>query len=306
MITFLRRKALGTGSVRGMTAFLEGVANPKNISVINHKGYNTRVYRNDKPQPEKMDGDYLIRWGCTSPSNTPLERQLNVSAGIHAVSDKKGFRAKLMASAPHTIPATWFVRDDVQYPAIIRPKHHAQGKNLYVVANRGELDAILDNYQCLQNGWYASEVVDKKAEYRVYVVQGRVATVAEKIPDDPNQMAWNVAQGGEFKVVNWDGWNKLLPAIDICIQAYNESGLDFSGVDVMISKEGKPYVIELNSAPSLPLLTDGSVSYRQMCMAKCFKYISENGKEKIPYSLKDKYRGVIHPAVCNKASMLGG
>lgn len=142
------------------------------------------------------------------------------------------------------------------------------------------------------DGWYASEVIDKVAEYRVYVVSGRVATVARKTPANPDAIAWNVAQGGRFDVVRWSEWP--LEACRVAMQAMSYSGLDFGGVDVMIDREGRAYCIEINSAPSLPLLSDGSISYRQKCMAKCFKY----GRENIPEATRyEHWSDVIHPAI---------
>lgn len=130
----------------------------------------------------------------------------------------------------------------------------------------------------------------------MYVVSGRVATVAQKTPDNPDAVAWNVAQGGRFDVVRWGEWP--MEVVRVALEAFKYSGLDFSGVDVMVDRDGRAYVIELNSAPSLPLLSDGSVSYRQKCMAKCFKYISDNGKQHFDApSQYAHWSDVIHPAI---------
>lgn len=152
------------------------------------------------------------------------------------------------------------------------------------------------NPSIFSNGWYASEYVRKVAEYRYYVVSGRIVSVAEKTPDNPHAVAWNVAQGGRFDVVRWGEWN--MEGARVALEAFKHSGLDFSGVDVMIGPDGRAYVIELNSAPSLPLLSDGSISYRQKCMAKAFQYIMRNGKQHFPEpSRYDHYSDVIHPAI---------
>lgn len=121
---------------------------------------------------------------------------------------------------------------------------------------------------------------------------GRVITVAEKTPENPDAIAWNVAQGGRFDVVRWNNWN--LEACRVAIEAMSYSGLDFGGVDVMVDREGRAYVIEINSAPSLPLLSDGSISYRHKVMAKGFKYGRENIPEVTQYN---HWSDVIHPAI---------
>lgn len=97
-------------------------------------------------------------------------------------------------------------------------------------------------------------------------------------------------------MVRWEGWP--LEVCRVAIEAFRHSGLDFGGVDVMVEKDTNiPYILEINSAPSLPALSDGSVSYRQKVMAKCFKYIHNNGKDWIEPDYYHHWRGVIHPAI---------
>lgn len=173
----------------------------------------------------------------------------------------------------------------------MRTATHSQGRNLWLVNSLEELVQVTSNL----SDWYASEFIDKVAEYRAYVVNGKIATVAKKTPADPRQVAWNVAQGGRFDVVRWSEWP--LEVCRVAIEAFKFSGLDFGGVDVMVDREGRAYVIEINSAPSLPSLSDGSVSYRQKCMAKCFKYIYDNGNDWMDTTTINRWQDVIHPAV---------
>lgn len=180
---------------------------------------------------------------------------------------------------------------------VLRPRHHAQGRHVYLVRGLdGVTEAINAHPHVFANGWYASEYIRKVAEYRYYVVSGRIVTVARKTPENPDAVAWNVAQGGRFDVVRWGDWD--MEGARVALEAFKHSGLDFSGVDVMVDENCRAYVIELNSAPSLPLLSDGSRSYRQECMAKAFRYIYHNGKEFFPEVQEfNGWRDVIHPAV---------
>lgn len=294
-IWFGRRKRLGAGSARGVSRWMNGTdAMP---SVIFSEGETCGIVRNDRVHRMSFgEGDLLVRWGCTSNFGVPLSRQVNKPDGIHRVNDKRGMRKLLMQSDPDIIPHTIF--DEWDYPNyvpfVVRPTHHAQGRHLKVVENLGELMDVINSHP-FSNGWYASELIHKVDEVRVYVVQGRVATVARKTPDNPDAVAWNVAQGGRFDVVRWGEWP--MEAIKVALRAFKHSGLDFSGVDVMIDDTGRAYVIELNSAPSLPALSDGSVSYRQACMAKTFKWMLEHGLDHMEADNYANWRGVIHPAI---------
>lgn len=269
----LRRRKLGNGSCR---------------AIVGKSRTGIQVFRNDRPNIPHAD--IVFRWGCTS--NVDAGVVVNTAEAIHLVNDKISFRKLLQEK--ELCPQTWtYDQDhgDMHWPVIVRPRKHAQGRKLYVCNNIAEFREAMNRCAGV---WYASSIVPKVAEYRVFIVQGRVVAVANKIPANPHAIAWNVAQGGSFENVNWDQWP--LKAVKNSIKAFNLSGLDFGGVDVMVDAEGNTYVLEINSACSL------TSDYRQECFAKAFDYIVEHGKEHIPLvKAKGGYRKFIHPAICEGA-----
>ena len=296
--------------MRGLASYINDSSDTSG-SVIFNRGSEVSVLRNDKLSSVRgedlvSDTSLLIRWGCTTETGVPLSNQLNTSRAIKQVNDKMMFRHQLMSQQPDLVPPSV---DSLNYrewnssgthsigtPLVLRPRRHAQGRNLFVCNGlEGVLEVVNSRPNLFTDGWYASELINKVAEYRVYVVSGKVATVARKTPDDPTAVAWNVAQGGRFDVVNWGDWN--MEVCRVAIEAFNLSDLDFGGVDVMVDEEGRAYVIEINSAPSLPLLSDGSISYRQKCMAKTFMYIRDHGKDRLTNENYGGWRDVIHPAI---------
>lgn len=297
---FMRRRKLGAGSVRGVSAFLNN-EHKDNAKVLPTRSYRGPVasYALHELLDEAPQADWLVRWGCTADTGRrfPAERQINNSRAIHLVGNKKEFRRVLQAQDPGIIPETYFTTAAV--PAngrfIVRPSHHAQGRQLWVAEGRRGVEEVVRR-QGLGGDFYASEFFDKEKEFRVYVFEGRVVAVAEKTPGDRNKVAWNVAQGGRFDNVRWDAWP--LQACEVAIRAWRHSGLDFGGVDVM-TRGNRALVIEINSAPSLPLNDNGSVSYRQECMGKAFKYIIDNGKGHVPAPILPAtgWRDVVHPAI---------
>jgi carbamoylphosphate synthase large subunit len=309
MILFARRLKLGRGSTRGMMTHLAT------------KGITTTLWRTDKLLTQSPLTSLVIRWGATAtmPHHTPECLVLNSAVAIHRVNNKKLYRQLLQNHNPCLVPKSIFgltpaqtltysptpaeeahghgvnttSEDEPQFPLILRPKNHAQGRNLHLVQDGRELATLSSRYP---EGWYASEYVDKESEYRVYVANGRVVTIAQKTPADPTAIAWNVAQGGRFDVLPRGQW-----PMEVCrvgIESFRPSGLDFGGVDVMVEKTtGRTLCIEINSAPSLPSLSDGSVSYRQKCMAEYFEYVYQNNNDWIEPDYANGWRGVIHPSV---------
>ena len=244
--------------------------------------------RNDQATDKDFEGkDLVIRWGCTS--SVPVNNVLNKASAIHKVSDKSGFRETALEYAPYTV----FTKEGVETALaagivlFMRPQHHSQGKKAYVIKTMADFDEAL--VKC-GPGWYASELIDKIQEVRVFIVSGKVVWVANKIPGNPEDVTWNVAQGGKFENIKWGSWH--LPTMKAAVEAFKLSGLDFGGVDMMLDKDQRPYLIEINSAPSQ------TSPYRQSCTAKAFDYVVQNGKDFLEFEGKyDNWRDWIHPAI---------
>lgn len=285
----LRRRMLGKGSANGIcAASVNRIVPVRNwvpddwINVFGH------------------GQTYVFRWGCTSSIENLLSPHtiVNTAKAIHWCSDKRNSRLEMQAAGV-PVPQTWTTEDwqrrydagDLTGSFVLRPSRHAQGKNL-AHGSSHNLRRVLE-LDDVYVGGYFSALINKVAEYRVFVCQNRAVWVAKKTPGNPEMVAWNVAQGGRFDNVRWGDWP--LPVIKAALAAAKVSGTDFCGVDVMVDAEGKPYVLEVNSAPSQ------TSEYRQRCVAKAFDYIIEHGKQHfddVPDGRRLTYKSYIHPAVC--------
>lgn len=280
MITFIRRRKLGKTSCLGIAKAMQTP---------------TVVVRNDLVHRYPSNTELCVRWGCTS--TIPTKNVLNTAKAIHQVGDKIAFRRLLQ---PHGLcPQTWFEQDNaetIQYPVIIRAERHAQGRHLYVANNISDLkNIVVRNFK--GQHVYASALINKVAEYRVFVGCGRAIWVAQKTPGNPEDIAWNVAQGGRFDNVRFGDWN--LKVVKAAIEAFNLTELDFGGVDVIVDNNNNCYVLEINSAPSQ------TSSYRQQCVAKFIDYVYQNDKNRLPLiEEKGGYLKFIHPAIDNKAKLI--
>lgn len=274
MFYILRRRGLGLSSTKAI----------KELSQ-----HDITVVRNDA-LPTFKDNDVILRWGCTSIAPTPpLTITLNKSAVISIANNKSFFRNVLQENAPEIVPKTWFnyLSASITYPCILRPGTHAQGKHLYYCKNYVDLTNAITKV----NHYYISKYIPKVAEYRVCFIQGLVAWVANKIPKDPQAIAWNVAQGGKFENVSWKKWP--IDVIETAYKAYKLSGLYLGGVDVMVDKDGRSYVLEINSAPS------HTSPYRKQCTTKCIDYgiTYKNFAHLPPDENFKKYGKWLHPAL---------
>lgn len=283
----LRRRKLGRTSCREICNY------------INQLGGSAKVVRSWKPremsQPISREDDWLVRWGCTAEVGMPAERTLNTSEAIHWCSDKRAGRLA-MQEAGVPVPKTWgdvdsWINSELLEGErfVVRPARHAQGRNLLCT----DVYVEIEDFALRHGEVYISRLIYKVAEYRVFVVQNRVAWVAKKTPGNPQDVAWNVAQGGRFDNVRWSDWNTKV--LDAALKAAKISGTDFCGVDIMVDAENIPYVLEVNSAPSQ------TSPYRQQCVAKAFHYIFSTGSktpfEDVNWNPRRTWRSYIHPAV---------
>lgn len=183
---------------------------------------------------------------------------------------------------------------------VLRPTHHTQGRHL-IVCTASELPLHIGQPPFNQ-GWYARPLIQKTAEYRVYVAAGKAAAVARKQVDDTSAVAWNHALGAEFVNVRWGDWP--LDVVHRAIQAADLSKLFYAAVDVMVETGGTPWVIEVNSAGSLPPNDDGSPSYRCRSVAKAIGWhiLNDQYDFLLTQDVVDGWRDVIHPGVWSRNS----
>jgi len=232
---------------------------------------------------------------------------INLASGIHQVNNKTQFLLKLqesMLDQTGLLPVLTSMNvsmgagsggtqvTDGNQQWVVRPHQHSQGRNLEVLT-QSQLSTRLA--QGSLNGHYARPLIEKKAEYRVYVVNGRVVNVAQKTPGDPSSVAWNVAQGGRFDNLRWGDWP--MKVVDLACRVFPHTGLNITGIDIMVDHDDEAWFIEANSAPSLPFNSDGSTTYRQECIAKAIHYTLTVNKDMIDAETNNGWRGYVHPAI---------
>lgn len=230
-----------------------------------------------------------IRYGCSSPA--PEGRLvLNKKAAMTLTTDKGGFRRKMQEHMKGLCPPSWgqnWGAANIQVPAIVRPRNHQQGQDFYLCKNGNELGAAYR--KC--GDWYASKFIEKVAEYRVNVLQGRVLCIIGKSQKDETDTTWSK---GKTRVLRWSEWP--IEAITKAVIAVRLAGLDFAGADIIQNKDGTCYVLEVNTCPYL----EGP--YQQECFTKGFDHVVEHGRDYIGPK-GDDWKGFIHPAISEMAKV---
>lgn len=201
--------------------------------------------------------DVIINWGNTASHPilslcTPGQQTLlNTPLGIKSASNKLNFFNLLKETT--IIPKFWDKREDIPadaYPIVCRQvlAGHS-GEGIVIASTPDELVAAPLYVQ----------YVKKKEEYRVHVgkrgedfsiicVQ-RKARRTETPNEEVNWQVRNLAGGFVFQRNNVVVPDAVLAAAQEALRA---TGLDFGAVDVIWNaQQGKPYVLEINTAPGL-------------------------------------------------------
>ena len=247
------------------------------------------------------DAKYCFRWGTTAtiPNSAHVE-SVNEPKAIHWAYDKKTSRKEL--SDKDLAPYTYndfedYLRAVEEFPecvapVIVRPKHHIRSQDLDLCKSPLQVYRAVKKHQ----EYYISEYIEKEAEWRIFVVSGRVMAVVRKIPTDTNLISWGCVDQGQFKYVPWNEWP--LYATQKAVDAMLVSGLDFGAVDVVSRSTGLPepnaWVLEINTAPEL-------TPYYMKSITKCFDYIVRNGRGTLPIIAPETWKGYIHPAISDMA-----
>lgn len=244
-----------------------------------------KVVRNDHEIPV---ADLVFRWGTTSdlPGSPKV---INCAKAIHRVFDKRGFR--LMT--PDLVPKTWGSLYDyalerpqgVTERLLVRPGSHKRSEGMFVCTSLSELVKACND---INGPLYISELIEKQKEYRVFVAQDRVAWVIEKLPKDKSSVSWGCVEQGDFKYVAWTDWP--LEVLDSALRATSLGGLHFGAVDVVVGRDGRPYVLEINTAPHLS-------PYYMKTIGKVFKYMVQENHDISLGGYENDWKSMIHPAV---------
>lgn len=193
-------------------------------------------------------GNYnmIIHWGnCFGGTGKGIiEIGNRIKGGIN-----KARTRKILQDAGISVPKSYFSKKEVLergeglYPILGRNSTvHTQGSGMFI------LNTIRDVKEHQEMAYY-SEFIPKEHEYRVYLIMGKPIGIAEKIPKNKSDVAWNSHRGAEFVDLNMKD-SKYKKIIDEAVKAIKVVYREISGIDIMTYK-GKPYILEFNSAPSL-------------------------------------------------------
>lgn len=129
-------------------------------------------------------------------------------------------------------------------PCVVKTPYGSQGTGVIKMENYQQTKATLELLHSRNIDTLLQQYIEGGGkDYRVIVVNDKVVCVMERSSADGFKA--NLSQSGKGKSVTLSQEHQ-----DFCVKASKAIGLNFSGVDIMISnKDNKAYLIEINSNP---------------------------------------------------------
>jgi gamma-F420-2:alpha-L-glutamate ligase len=233
---------------------------PKNLRIeINNTG--VRFVFNDIELTKENFDYFFVRGGFTS-SPTVVElvrhcRRVGIKAfdnnfsEIRYLINKRADNIKF-AINDLPIPNSYIFSNltDIQdlnltFPLVMKTTNTGKGKNVFKVSSLEEIERILTEKDKQLQAFIFQDIIDYEHDLRVLVAGDEVLGVMKRIPK-PGDFRANFSLGGTVEPFT------STPEIDaLAVKAAKSCSLLISGVDVLVGKDGKLWILEANRTPGL-------------------------------------------------------
>jgi len=220
----------------------------------------------------QRDVDGVVCWGVQQevlPRSSKRVLNANCNRFNKMTHLDKFIEADLLAPRPE-IDASKFVPFSISGKiALARNISHQKGLDIVVCKTREEL------VRAMQDRDFWVEWIPTRTEYRVWVFRDKVLAVYEKQFKGEGEYKGYIRNhrfGFEFVSRNMEGIGGMRELGKCSVAAVKCLDLDFGAVDVIRGKDGKFYVLEVNTAPNI----DSPERKSGVELARCIKEWAEN------------------------------
>jgi hypothetical protein len=228
-------------------------------------GYGLQVHRSEF-RPKLFDA--VVCWGRSDDNGKPC---LNANCNRF----NKMTHLYMFEEAGILCPEVYEIHDMPPaatlkpYPWLARKVAHQKGLDIVVCQNNKEA------FACTETHDFFTPWIPTRTEYRVWVFHDKVLAVYEKqFKGDEEYKGYmrNRRFGFKFVSRNMEGIDGMRELEKCSIVAVKCLDLDFGAVDVIRGKDGKFYVLEVNTAPNI----DSPDRKSGIELARCIKEWVEN------------------------------
>lgn len=133
-----------------------------------------------------------------------------------------------------------YVVQTLSLPVIAKLADGSQGREVFLLKTFDEVTEFQKRYYKIPHLYQKFIEASKGTDIRVFVIGCEV--YASMIRSNPNDFRSNIALGGKAKKTEIGKDIK-----ELCVSVTSFLGLDFAGLDILLGKDGEPYICEVNS-----------------------------------------------------------
>lgn len=171
------------------------------------------------------------------------------------------------------------ITDDIlmnfSLPVVVKMNSGERATNVYLCKTRQEIRGALKFIYDQHSAHFdyialAQEYVFVKKEYRAIIFQGKVLLAYEKVP-----VFWNEDKKQEYRTMSDRDIpdRALVEKLEkFIVPAYKKFSFEYTGADIIEDKNGKLWLLELNSCPQFGAFVD---RHGEELLIKMYEYLLE-------------------------------
>lgn len=130
-------------------------------------------------------------------------------------------------------------------PVVVKTLRSRQGEGVFLLEHPSDGAELVERFDARKRGLLVQEYIPPagRMDVRLFVLGDQIPAAAALTPQEGDFRA-NIHQNGHARIFAPE------PAlVDLALEAKRALGLDIAGVDVIIDRNGGPWVIEVNYSP---------------------------------------------------------
>lgn len=205
------------------------------------------------------NASFIIGWGCKHDALLPscekgyinppdkISINRNKFKTSKKLSDNGVFSPRVIkATSPKDIRSA-LIANTIKYPLIGRRISHQGGRDAILCLNMRDVKHAFD-----EGTQYFSEYIPNEKEYRIHIFKNQIIRIQKKGENEGTENSWIKSSHNGWVFCEINDFDTVNPELKTeAKKSLNIMGLDFGAVDVVWSDFKKPYVLEINTAPSL-------------------------------------------------------
>lgn len=182
---------------------------------------------------------------------------------------------------------------------VIKLDKGSKGKQVSIVSGMAETKSVLDTIGSMSHQLIIQEFIESNGTDIRAIVIGDQVVAAYQRNAGSTELRTNISKGGEGVHIELSEEDKFF-----CVEAAKAIGLEYAGIDLMKSEDGKNYCIEVNHCPGMNVQKFSSINISKklvdLAVEKAKEPLLENLSAKDIQHLKDVFDETFNNAEFKK------